>query len=306
MKPRAIYAHSRGGRSLGVLIPYMIGGSSLTGAAEPARATETLLVTGMPSVIEYKRTLVGVNDPPRCVDFAVRTLDSSSPPFRMTSTGVEGARLLDLSGRGRPDCTASASMSTATIAIGGLSDGERLVRLIVPAGAFPTGSVAANGKLILLPDGKPKMEVGFALRREDYAPFQKAFLWFWGIATPAVITSLLALLVHRFQKRSEKNADENSELETFRKDAADVLKPFFEGLYATTARLQSDSEYKNTIERELGAKGILAALPPKKRAGLKRAIENGNRVTVSEQLAKVFPEYKDTILKANRGDGNGS
>ena len=215
-----------------------------------------------------------------------------------------GARLLDLSGQPtNPDCAASATISAMTITLNNVGDKEHPIRLILPAGAFPDASAGARGKLVLIRTGKPVAEVGLSLQRQDYPPFTKAFLWFWGVATPAILAAIIGMLVYRYQKSTDAKASEDIALDRFRKDTADDLKLFFEELYQVTAKLENDSEYESTMERELAARRILVVLPREARERVIRALRERDRTTVSDVLAKAFPDYEEIILKSKKGEG---
>jgi hypothetical protein len=216
-----------------------------------------------------------------------------------------GARLLDLSKLPtKSDCASSATISTTTIILTNVGDQERAIRLILPPGAFPDASAGATGKLLLMRAGKPVTEIGLTLQREDYAPFAKAFLWFWGVATPAVVAAIIGMFVYRYQKSVDAKASEDIALDRFRKDMAEDVKKFFEGLYQTTVTLEKDSDYQSTMERELAAQRILFALPGKARERVIAALRKYDRAAVSDELAKAFPDYEQTILKSQRGKDN--
>lgn len=273
---------------------------------EPTTTVDTVLITGLPALVEYPRTPRSIlfdSNPPLCVDFSIRAFERVVPIIRLTSTGMNGARLLDQSrNQANLDCVATQRAKT-TIELANVDDTERSVRLVLPAGAFPGTAIGTNGRLILLRPGKPPTEVAVALRREDFGPVLKASFWFVGIALPALLTALLGILVYKYQKFSAATASDEAELARFRKDEAAELKTFFEGLYQTTVGLPDASTYTSTMQRELAAKRILFALPPKARERVLAAVQKGDRRAAGQELAKLFPEHKKTILKSVDREG---
>lgn len=269
-------------------------------ASAPGARGDALLVTGLPSLVEYPSTLIGLilDSDPVCMSFWVRSLGQATPLLRLTSAGMGGARLLDLTGKqADPNCTVNEAVATTSISLANVIDEERPVLLILPATAFPGATGGAKGKLLLLRAGMPPSEVPISVRREDYAPFVKAFLWFWGIAIPAAMAAGFGLLVYGVQKRLDSKSNERDTLEKLRRDEDGELKKFFEGIYQTTMVLEDDALYLSTMERELGATRIVFDLPRKTRERLLAALRQPDRAKLKSELAKAFPNYQVLIRK---------
>lgn len=269
-------------------------------ASTPGVRGDALLVTGLPSLVEYPSMLTGLilDTEPVCVPFWVRSVGQATPLLRLTSAGMGGARLLDLTGKkAYPNCVASYSAATTSISLANVIDEERPVLLILPATAFPGAAGGAKGKLLLLRAGMPPSEVPISVRREDYSPFVKAFLWFWGIAIPAAMAAGFGLLVYRAQKGLDSKSSERDTLEKLRRDEDGELKRFFEGIYQTTMVLKDDALYLSTMERELGATRIVFDLPHKTRERLLAALRQADRAKLKSELEKAFPKYQVLILK---------
>jgi hypothetical protein len=283
-------------------------GGTQAGGPEPAvtsgQKTEAgrLLVTGLGSVIELPTTLFG-SDLTQCVDFAIASLDNPIPGLRITSTGMAGARLIDpgLSGIAKNCPDSIAARGERILTSGPLGESAHTMRLLLPPSAFPTGAAGARGKLLLVRAGSSDVEFSVQLRRLDYSPFQRAFLWFFGIAMPLFISSVGAVLVFIGQKTYEATRAERQELKAFREDEAEELQSFFEGLYKTIVKLEAAADYHETMKRELAERKILRILTWNQRSRLVKALREADRRTVASILAKVFPDNAEAIRGAFGG-----
>jgi hypothetical protein len=276
--------------------------SSASGASvASATRRSPVLVTGLPSLVEYPRTLTGLishSEDPVCIQFSVRSLDSATPRLGLTSTGIAGARLIDL-GAIAPglDCVQSQARAATTIWLTDVADTERPIRMVLPVAAFPGAAAGAKGKLLVLIAASAPVEVPMTVQREDFAPFVKAFLWFLGVAVPAVLAAGIGLAVYRAQKHIDSKSAETEALEAFRRDEAAALKSFFDGVYQTTMALKEDDAYRGTMERELGARRMMSVLPRKARERLLVALRGRERAKLAGELAKTFPDHRASILK---------
>ena len=187
--------------------------------------------------------------------------------------------------------------TTITLSVAGTTD--RSILMFIPAVAFPNATAGAKGKLIVIREDDAPTELGLTLIREDYGPFVKAFLWFWGVFVPAAIVSGLGITAYSIQKTIDARSSENETLERFRRAEANNLTIFFEGLYRNRRTSKSSDEFKASMERDLTDKGIWAALPRKVRERILKALKLDDRDKVDEQLAKAFPENAETILKSS-------
>lgn len=259
-----------------------------------------LVVTGLSSVLEYPKmiNLAFGDSEPICVDFFVRNFSGTARKLRLTTSGIAGARLLDLTARNPvSSCGESPKLADTAIALSLPGDAERSIRMFIPAIAFPDASAGAKGKLIMIRDDDPPSELSVTLMREAYGPFVKAFLWFWGVFIPAVLVSVLGAVGYWFQKNIDAKSVENEVLERFKRSEADNLRGFFEGLYQNRRIIRASNEYRESVERDLEDRGILAALPRKTREQILKALRLGERDKVDEQLAEAFPENAEAILK---------
>jgi hypothetical protein len=262
---------------------------------------DTVLVTGLPVILEYPPALL----PSRarksiCVDFSVRALEQPVPKLRITTAGMADALLQELSQSG-PGLACTGSGAKPTVELDRVDLSERRVRLILSPAAFPQAAAGGSGTILLLQPGKRPAESTVVLRRQEWSPFARASLWFFGIAIPALVTAVLGLLVQRIQKSIEAGAGERADFERFRKERAQDLKQFFEGIYRTTVELPGDDIYVSTMTRELIEARIVLALPRKMRERLLAAIRAADRARVGEELARAFPDHKEVINRTSQG-----
>jgi hypothetical protein len=242
---------------------------------------EKLLVSGLPSLVEHRQSLWNLvfgGDEFVCVDFAVRSLGRPIPQLALTSGGVGGALFADLSAQELPCEKRGPGLST--LVISKVTDVEHRIRLLLPIKSFPVGEKDEIGEIIFLQQwGDPALSRSLHLAGVDYPTLQKAFLWFLGIATPALVTAGLGLFGFWLQKVIERSNAERQSLETLRREHAVELREFFKptGLFQNTLTVERDSEYRTAMERELGNCGILSALPRKSLDRLMRALRGGDR-----------------------------
>jgi hypothetical protein len=263
--------------------------------ANIAQPGEALLVTGLSSVLEHPKTALGALFFEKdfvCFDFFVNAIGRPAPRLQITSSGIGGALLLDLRDAAKA-CDESQRASETSITLNNVSLSK--LRLVVPIASFADVTGGAKGKLILSRPGLPLTEFAVALRREDYPPTIKAFLWFLGVAVPALVGAAIGLAVYKFQKNIDAKSTQRETLERFRRDSSAELNAFFEGLYRTTMQLDDD-QFRATMERELGQLRVLSALPQRTLRRLLRALRDGDRDEVARELADAFSNHRDAIL----------
>jgi hypothetical protein len=257
---------------------------------------ETLVLSGLSTVLERPKPLwstVISEEEFICFHFFIHPIGRPVSRVQVTSSGIGGALLLDGVDPTK-SCENKQRIGTNLIALSNL-DSQHGLELIVPTASFSDIVGGAKGKLILARPGLPVIEFALALRREDYTPPAKAFLWFLGVAVPAILASAIALIVYWAQKRIDSKQAENDALDHLRRDSAPELKTFFEGLYKTTMKLPDGQEFSSTMERELGQLRILSALPQKRLERLMDGIRRAKRQQVANELASAFPDYRDLI-----------
>nr|WP_316642445.1 hypothetical protein [uncultured Roseateles sp.] len=276
--------------------------SAPTAAASAASAPrpDGLLVSGLPSIIEYPNSVWPDwlwSQPPLCLSFWLRSLGPPTPALKLTSTGMLEARLLDPGTAQRKGCSTDLKLAATTLSLSQLTENERAVVLVLPASAFPAAAGGAKGKVLVLRDGWPVKEYGLTLRRDDYEPYAKVFLWLMGIAVPGVIGVFVTLLGFKLTKYVESRNNENEALERFRRDESDALKKFFGGIYKTAMEMPDRDDYLRTIEGELRHLRIKEGIPSKAHGRLLKALKQTNRKALANELALIFPDHKEAILK---------
>ena len=265
----------------------------------PVPVPAPVLLAGLPALVEYPNSLAAMfgSADPVCVPFWVSSFGPAT--LRLTSTGLGNARLLELSGnQAGQACTASLALASTSIALVNVNEQERPVLVIFPAGAFPAAAGGAKGRLLVLRAGMAPVEFPLTLRRDDYSPFMKAFLWFLGIFVPAAMAAIFGLCVYALQKRVDAKGAEAGTLQQFRLGEDAALRNFFTKIYQTTMCLaDDDGDFVATMERELAATRITYVLPQKSRERLLAALRQSNRVKLANELATAFPSFKEIILK---------
>ncbi len=266
--------------------------------APAAPHTGALVVIGLPSVIEEPRSLLGMlfgDNSTMCADFSLSSFGHPTPQLRIATSGIGGALLVDQPEPNRP-CSSTAR-SADELDLANLDEAAHAFRLMLPAAAFPELATGAKGKILLLRPDMPAVEAPITLKRQDYAPFARAALWFLGIFVPAAITGVIGALLYSFQKARETRNADKQELGILRQKNAQRLGAFFKGLYANTIKVTADNDkFRDDMTRELTNEGILAALPPEPLARVMKAMQRYDRKQLAEELAAVFPEHKDAIM----------
>ena len=264
-----------------------------------ASAAEGVLVTGLPSVIERPRSLAAfLGDEPTCVDFRLRNIGSPAPSLRLATTGMREARLADMTGKSLT-CPSGNGGGSPMLTLSNVGDDDRVVRIYLPDGAFPSLAGGSKAKLLILRPGLPTTEYAVILAREDYRPFERGLLWFFGFALPAFITAALALFGYRTQKNIDARSTESKVIKDFGRESREVLQGFFSeaGLYHNILKEQ---DWKTRMERELAAQRVLYVLPAKLLNSVTDALRREDRVGLCNALAKAFPEFRDAILASTK------
>src|SRR5262245_22064323 len=278
----------RARRQLGSAVAaLLLAGGAL--AAEPGEGSEQkapipqeqgiVLVTGVPSVIELSDGFIG-DDPPRCIDFRVSIVGKLSQELRITSTGIAGARLRPLNGTdAAEDCAESGDKAQTAVVIQNAGATEQLVRLFIPASAFPTRPEGSSGKLVFVRLDAPVTEQTIALQRES-PPYQGVLVWLAGGLTPVALGGIGLLVKVTYERRKSDRA----ELEEFRRQRGTDLGDFFGGLYKSTVELESDDEYQKTMERELH-EGVFRGMPADQLNHLREIVRKRDRKEAGRVLA---------------------
>ncbi len=165
-----------------------------------------------------------------CIDFSIRATGAPPPEVQVTTIGINGAALLDLT---KPfgKCSESAIVSDA-VTIAKPGTGEHWLRLAVRERGFPEAAQGAKGGLVFLSSSdRPPLEVEIVLRRQGFPAAFEAPLWFLGIGIPAFLTALVAFLFWRLQKGVETKQQYLAELDAFQKSKANDLRSFFVSFY---------------------------------------------------------------------------
>lgn len=271
-------------------------------AAKPAPAVppaSTVLVTGLSSLVELPSTLGGLlpesmaSESPVCVRFWIRNTGPAALQLRLTSSGIGGARLLELRGKGRdePSCPREPGTASTLLVLANVVDQERPILLILPASAFPENADGAKGKLLVLQAGLPASEVPIALKRSDFSPVVKALIWFWSVFLSALIAAGFSLFLYRANKRVDAASSAKETLDRLRLDEDGTLKKFVD-LYPNLVACADSASYRKEMEDALGASRILYALTPDARERLMAAVRTGDRAKAARELARVFPEHQ--------------
>jgi hypothetical protein len=258
----------------------------------------TAVIVGLPSVIEYPSSFKGFlfHLPPLCIRFLLRRIDRTSQDLQITSSGLGGARLMQMKdSTAVGDCTASAVSGTPSLTLSANTAGaEWPLALILPASAFPSAATGATGKIVVLQASKPVAQLPVVLRREANAPQVQGALWFIGILIPAALTAGLSLVVYRLQKSWDAKTTESATFEQFKREKDPDVKAFLTGVYKNAVPL-SDEEYRSTLEEEFAELRIVYAFPPQSRERLLAALAKADRKGVASELVKAFPAYKKFI-----------
>ena len=232
-----------------------------------------------------------------CIPFSVRSLAKPVAQVRVTSTGMAGARLWDVGvGAAASSCELRYEHALTSIAISNVGEDEHALLLVLPVDAFPESAAGAKGKILVLREGWPPGETALTLKRDDYAPYFKAFFWLLGIAVPVVLTGVIGVVVTRLQKRMESTGAERDALQQYRRDKGEELKNFFEALYGNTMALPDDKELRDVMGREFDNLGLLYALPSKQRERLLEALKKSDRKSLAKELSEAFPDSAEAIL----------
>ena len=281
-------------------------GAQVDAAASRASSTlargDDLLVTDLPSVVEVDNSpLPGLlqRRPERCVRFAVRNLSPKPVVLvRVTSTGMAGARLLDAAGPAATvDCAASYARAATSVAVAGLGDDEHPLLLLLPDDAFPQATSGAKGKILLLRPDRPPIEATLTLRRNDYPPYLRAFLWILSVAVPLLVSGWLTLRIFAAQKRIESDNAEREAFNQYRQDMATELEGFFDGLYVVIMKTSDDAVFRQKMQQEFDRLKLNTALPRTGRTRVLSALKRGDRMAFANALSAQLPDFKEKILK---------
>jgi len=273
-----------------------VGTASLPATPSAKANGEVVLVSGVASVIEHPRALIEIGtDPDTCVDFYVRSLGHPIPELVVGTGGLGAAKLLEAISV-EEDCPQYPNRTAPTLSLKNVTAVERRIHVIIPAASFPELSAGATGQIILVQPAATVTAISITLKRQEYSAVWQGFLWFLGIAIPATVTATLGLLVLRATRRIERVTGETEALTRFRKDKSEDLKKFFSELYQQGMHEPSET-FGGFMERELGNQQIMTNLPERALAAVSAALRAGDREKVASELARAFPNYKDTILK---------
>jgi len=190
----------------------------LKSPAQAEKATEAdvktlpvngFLAIGLPSVWERPKSLwdvIGAGRPVECIDFSIRATGAVPPEVQITTTGIGGATLLDLT-KPHGTCSESAIPGSSVVTIAKAATTDHWLRLAVRERAFPELAQGAKGGLVFLatPD-RPPLEVELTLRRQGFPAAFEAPLWFLGIGVPALLTAWVGFIFTRWQKDRETNS----------------------------------------------------------------------------------------------------
>lgn len=265
-------------------------------ASKPSTGTNVILI-GLSSVLEYPQSLLE-DSALFCARFVIRSFTGTVKRLRLTTSGIGGARLAELSAIEKRGGCSNTDLSRAldTLTFSDVKDSGRVIELIIPKEAFPDTSSGSKGKLIWLADDNPAKEFPVVLQRESYSSRVKALLWFIGIFLPVLLTAVIGLLVYRIQKRGDVSITEKGDFQKFKNERAGELKKFFGGGLYKNIRLTEDADdYRRMMERELANLNIFSFLPSDSREQLLGFLRKGEREKVDKKLAAAFPEYRKEI-----------
>ncbi len=195
-----------------------------------------------------------------CIDFSIRATGAVPPEVQITTKGIGGATLLDLT-KPHGTCSESAIPGSSVVTIAKAATTDHWLRLAVRERAFPELAQGAKGGLVFLatPD-RPPLEVELTLRRQGFPAAFEAPLWFLGIGVPALLTAWVGFIFTRWQKDRETNQQYEGELAAFRKSEADKLRGFFGSHYHNIILVVEPGQADN-MRKELFDRGIIKALP---------------------------------------------
>jgi hypothetical protein len=293
-------------RPLRVMVAAMLTAASHRTAGQAAKPAaiadaplDTILVSGLPALIEYPRMLRHAffeGGPPRCVTFAVRTLGSTQPTrLTLLTAGVSGA-LLSL---GAGPCE-ERSNGVASLLLDSLGPTPVTVQLWIPEASFPHATAGATARVTLVRDGKRPLEATFLLQRREPGTIENVLRWIAAFLIPTVAGGLIALFFRSVQNRGDTQLQDAASFARFKVDNKAPLENFFRNVYPAIVK-QDDQEYVRTLNSELDQVGISNALPPAARKTLMAALTKADRDAVARKLGKEFPENAEDIASISTG-----
>jgi hypothetical protein len=287
---------------LAVFLLPIVFGAPLAFAADAPKPPPTpqeqglVVVTGLPSVIELQEELVG-DPPPRCIHFRVSIVGKPSGELHVSSVGVDGARLFEMTAQNaKATCASRATATQATVVLRNVDVTERTLTLFLPADAFPGRSEGAGGKLLLTRLDAPLAEEEFVLRREP-APYERLITWLAGVFTPLIVGAMVYLVKNAYERRQ----GQRKAIEDVRDRQASEIERFFErgGLYQSTVQLAPGEGFAAGMDRELERLQIYQGMTSSRADRLHRAVQEEDRDKVKQLLVDAFPAHADAIRQAH-------
>jgi hypothetical protein len=177
---------------------------------------------------------------------------------------------------------------------------ERSTRvcIFVPMSLIPEAGMTVKGDVIFSVPGFEPLATHIEVQRTPQ-PTRTAFLWFIGVAIPAIVAFWLNNMATKFTESRTRRRTQINAFESH-KDAMNAsFRTYFED-YLPGFSGKNSVEFVRAAYRELVRQGSWSQIPWKERRVLDKflrqhQITNEEREAFKEQLCALFPEWQDDI-----------
>lgn len=260
-----------------------------------------LIVSDYPSIVRVDSCLIrrGCGEDYAIFAMIIRTRD----PLVMRTISVEAAgfgsaRLIALSDT--DPCSPAANAQSHRLVLGQVTESGTRICVFVPLALIPDPAMSLKGDIVTTASGFEPINTRIEIQRAPL-PSRTAFLWFIGIAAPALIGFWLNGWATRM---AESRTRRNAQIDAFEKhkDAHNAaFRSYFED-YLPSLSDKSGREFIRAAYGELVNQGSWSSIPWKERRRLDKyvrlnQITDNDLTDFKDQLYSLFPEWQEVIKK---------
>jgi hypothetical protein len=257
-----------------------------------------ILISGYPSTVRASSCFLSWGCKGQYAVFSALVQARAGKTIEAVSIQTAGLGDATLTVSSVSPCPATATGATAQLTLGSLTPTSTRVCVFVPLALIPEADMSVKGDILVLASGFDPVAARVEIQRSP-EPSRTAFLWFIGIAVPAMVAFWLNNLATHLTEARTRRRTELDAFESDKEAKSHLFRTYFED-YLPGFAGKSNPEFVRGAYGELVRQGSWSRIPWKQRRRLYRYVSN-EEVTNAEfgefkkELRLLFPEWRDSI-----------